>query len=44
MFEGKKKIDLELSDDQGAGEWNLEKLIDELRRKQLKEKIGRAHV
>ena len=42
MFEGKKRIDLDLptgSDEAGSGsEWTLEKLIDELRRKHLKEK------
>jgi len=41
MFEGKKRIDLELdtSDASGGhGEWTLERLIDELRRKHLKEK------
>jgi len=40
MFEGKKKIDLEIetSDAASGGEWNLERLIDELRRKHLKEK------
>lgn len=40
MFEGKKRIDLELqTTDAGSGvEWNLERLIDELRRKHLKDK------
>ncbi len=36
MFDGKKRIDLELNGEEG--EWNIEKLIDELRRKHLKEK------
>ena len=40
MFEGKKRIDLELqTTDAGSGvEWNLERLIDQLRRKPLKDK------
>jgi ubiquitin related modifier 1 len=41
MFEGKKRIDLELDTSDasaGHGEWTLERLIDELRRKHLKEK------
>jgi len=40
MFEGKKKIELELENtDADLGtEWNLERLIDELRRKHLKDK------
>jgi ubiquitin related modifier 1 len=40
MFEGKKKIELELENtDAGLGaEWNLERLIDELRRQHLKDK------
>lgn len=37
MFEGKKRIDLELEGAEGQ-EWTLERLIDELRRKHLKEK------
>ena len=36
MFEGKKKIDLEL--ESKAVAWTLEMLIDELKRKHLKEK------
>ena len=36
MFEGKKKIDLEL--ESKAVPWTLEMLIDELKRKHLKEK------
>ena len=45
MFEGKKRLDLELPDltsdaigGGGAAEWTLERLIDELRRKHLKDK------
>jgi ubiquitin related modifier 1 len=39
MFEGKKRIDLELDTSDGSGaDWNLERLIDELRRKHLKDK------
>jgi ubiquitin related modifier 1 len=40
MFEGKKRLDLDLpTEDAGAGQvWNLERLIDELRRKHLKDK------
>ena len=40
MFEGNKRIDLELqtTDAVSGAEWNLERLIDELRRKHLKDK------
>ena len=43
MFEGKKRLDLvlETSDDSGksaGADWTLERLIDELRRKHLKDK------
>jgi hypothetical protein len=39
MFEGKKRIDLVLeSTSEAEGVWTLEKLIDELRRKHLKDK------
>lgn len=38
MFEGKKRIDLELNTGDEGGEWTIEKLIDELRRKHLKDK------
>ncbi len=37
MFEGKKKIDVELEEG-GARAWNMERLIDELKRKHLREK------
>lgn len=37
MFEGKKRIDLEL-EQSDANPWTIEKLIDELRRKHLREK------
>jgi len=37
MFEGKKRIDLELVQEDGK-QWTLERLIDELKRKHLKEK------
>jgi ubiquitin related modifier 1 len=40
MFDGKKRIDLNLESpsDSGKSAWTMEKLIDELRRKHLKEK------
>jgi hypothetical protein len=37
MFEGKKRLDLELAEE-SARKWTMEALIDELRRKHLKEK------
>lgn len=39
MFDGKKKIDLDLTQAEGSNSsWTMEKLIDELKRKHLKEK------
>lgn len=39
MFEGKKRLDLELPEEGGAGLcWTMERLIEELKRKHLKEK------
>ena len=39
MFEGKKKIEIELpTEDAKPAQWTMEKLIDELKRKHLKEK------
>ena len=37
MFDGKKRIDLDLEQNE-ANPWTIEKLIDELRRRHLKEK------
>ncbi len=37
MFDGKKRIDLELEQNE-ANPWTIEKLIDELRRRHLREK------
>lgn len=37
MFEGKKRIDLELAQEDGK-QWTMDRLIDELKRKHLKEK------
>ena len=37
MFDGKKRIDVELAQEDGKV-WNMERLIDELKRKHLKEK------
>lgn len=37
MFEGKKRIDLDLPTEDGQS-WTIEKLIDELRRRHLREK------
>ena len=37
MFDGKKRIDLDLEQNE-ANQWTIEKLIDELRRRHLKEK------
>jgi ubiquitin related modifier 1 len=37
MFEGKKRIDIELALEDGK-QWTMERLIDELKRKHLKEK------
>lgn len=39
MFDGKKRIDLDLRQAEGSdSSWTMEKLIDELKRKHLKEK------
>lgn len=38
MFEGKKRIELDLQTEDGKISWTMEKLIDELRRRHLKEK------
>ena len=40
MFEGKKRIDVDLApfEESTGKHWTMEKLIDELRRKHLKEK------
>ena len=37
MFEGKKRLDLELAQEDGKL-WTMERLIDELKRKHLREK------
>jgi ubiquitin related modifier 1 len=37
MFEGKKRIDVEL-EESGDRKWTMDRLIDELKRKHLKEK------
>jgi ubiquitin related modifier 1 len=37
MFDGKKRIDVELAQEDGK-QWTMERLINELKRKHLKEK------